>query len=119
VHELFLESDLPVPIISDHANNSNRLCCIFSHGTLPTKSITEKQIESYRNMAQFDGYHVWVNPDVVAVEQAGWVIGVEGIPLFEAATKGVKTSLIATGIGAKFYQAMFPKLKVLKMFSNG
>jgi hypothetical protein len=65
-------------------------------------------------MAAYEGYDVQVNPERSLVDQAGWVIGVEAAPLFEAAARGIKTSLVPTGLGATIYQRMFPRGEILK-----
>jgi len=73
---------------------------------LPTKPLTNVQIDKAKSMCQAEGYFADIDGDVTG---AGWVIGVESIALFQAATQGIKTSLIPTGVGTDLYKAMFPK----------
>jgi len=65
--------------------------------------------------ARFEGFEVWINPKFEAIEQAGWVVSVEQAALYEAAARGIKTTLVPTGIGQKLYQTMFPKGEIWKI----
>jgi len=115
IYELFTESDLPIPTLCNHVTTDCRLCYINPEGSLPTKRMTAQQIEACTEMAQFQGYHVRVTTDHNTTKQAGWVIGVENISLFEAAVQGKRTSLVPTGVGTKLYEGLFPKGEILRI----
>ena len=65
-------------------------------------------------MAAYKNYDVQINPEYHMISQAGWVIGVEGAPIFEAASRGIKTSLVPTGMGTNLYSKLFPNGEILK-----
>lgn len=112
--EFLEESGIKIPVVCDHTNSPSKLCCVFPEGSFPTKSLNPKQIERCRLLAAYAGYTVQVNPEHHTIDQAGWVIGVEGAPLFEAAARGIKTSLVPTGLGTMIYQKLFPRGEILK-----
>lgn len=114
IEMMLSESDIPLPIICNVSAVQSKLCCIYSQGSLPTKNLTNDQIDYYRSQAIYKGYTVWVDPNFESASQAGWVIGVECSSLFEAASKGIQTTLIDTGIGGSLFSVLFPKSEIVK-----
>lgn len=113
--EVLSESGLQVPVVRNTSSCDTHLCCIFTEGALPTKPMPESVRREIEAKARFDGFEVWVNPKFEAIEQAGWVVSVEQAALYEAAARGIKTTLVPTGIGQKLYQTMFPKGEIWKI----
>lgn len=116
IYELLEESKLLLPTLEfpKSINQNLKTCIICSQGHAPTKSLTENQITKIKKIIQNKGYEISTNQNV---EQCGWVIGVESLPLFKAATLGIKTTLISTGVGDKLYEKLFPKEEILKLDS--
>jgi hypothetical protein len=112
--EYLEESNITMPVVCNEAKSDTKLCCIYPEGSLPTRDLTPKQVERCRLLASYAGYGVQINPGYEMIHEAGWVIGVEGAPLFDAAAKGIKTSLVPTGMGTVIYQKMFPQGEILK-----
>ena len=108
---LLTESGIEMSIICKNAGSKSHLCYIFSKGELPTQNLTEQEIDKCKKLAIGKGYEVQLNPN--HQQDVGWVIGVECLDLVDAASKGIKTSLIPTGIGEKVYHKMFPAMEML------
>jgi hypothetical protein len=70
--------------------------------------LTSIQVNKAKEYAQKAGYTLSNDPF-----NAGWVIGVENYPLFLAASRGLKTSLIPTGLGTDLYKTMFVRGEIL------
>jgi hypothetical protein len=96
----------PIPILEE-----SKKCCILPNGTYPTKSLNKEQVNTLKNMAELKGYYVEINKP----EGAGWIIGVENEEFFKAAIKGIKTSLVPTGLGKKLYLKLFPQGTLLNI----
>ena len=111
---LLSESNIELPTICKVATKNSNLCCIFSQGELPTRSLTEQELNKCQSFASQQGYDIWVNPSLESAKDAGWVIGVESPALFDAASRAIKTTLIPTGIGEMVYRKMFPAGEILK-----
>ena len=98
VQEFVEESGVVIdtlPLEKDHTTK----CVIWAGGTHPTGNMPDNLILEWRTRATKLGYRVEVGGDV---SNAGWVIGVESVPLYRAAIRNVKTTLIDTGIGGGF-----------------
>ena len=110
VEQFLVESGLSVPAISTPACDLTKKCVIVPEGNAPTASLTSQQVERVREVAINRGYHVGED-----IEGAGWVVGVENEQLFLAASKGIPTSLVPTGIGKNLYQKMLPHAEILNL----
>lgn len=110
IEELLNECDIKECIIEVPQIEPTDKCVIISEGSYPTKNLTKPQISKLKNMAMMENYKIGEG-----LEGAGWVIGVESEELFEAAGKGIKTTLIETGIGTNLYKKMFPQGKVMSI----
>lgn len=99
------EYSIPVPEIEPTSK-----CVIIPHGCYPTNNLTKDQISKIKNMAICKQYQIGEG-----LEGAGWVIGVESVDLFEAAAKGIKTTLVKTGLGTNLYRNMFPHGEVISI----
>ncbi len=84
-------------------------CVIIKDGAYPTKPIERNDLDRLKSWAAHQGYQVEVGKDITDVS---WVVGVESVQLFEAAAKGIRTTLVPTGIGTRLYKLMFPKSEV-------
>ena len=111
IEDLMLESGITNFVVTEKFESPTRKCVIVTKGTMPTKSLDEMEVKTFENMAKKLGYHVSLNDK--SISGAGWVIGVESPQLFEAAGKGIKTTLIDTGVGTRLYKNMFPNGNVL------
>lgn len=83
-------------------------CVIFPNGVIPTKSI---DVEKLRKICMMKGYTTIVGG---SLDGAGWVVGVENEYLYEAGIRGIRTTLIPTGIGTKLYKKLFPKGEIFE-----
>lgn len=114
IEKFLKESKIEVPVINQSSNSPSKLCCIFGEGSLPTKSLGKTEIERLKKMASYEGYDTLINPPYHTIEQAGWVISVENANLIESCLRGVKASLVPTGIGTSLLKKMFPSMSLLK-----
>tara|TARA_Y100000034_G_scaffold134723_1_gene203987 strand:- start:792 stop:1316 length:525 start_codon:yes stop_codon:yes gene_type:complete len=85
-------------------------CVIVKSGAYPTSPLETKEVKKFQQMASDEGFEPVITDDI---EDAGWVIGVESVPLFEAAAQGIKTTLIDTGVGTRLFKMMFPTNPVI------
>jgi len=85
-------------------------CVISPLGSYPTKNLTKPQITNLTRTAINQKYQIGEG-----LEDAGWVVGVENEELFEAAAKGIRTTLVKTGTGTNLYQKMFPQGEVIEI----
>jgi hypothetical protein len=112
VEDLLKESKVPCkPVVTPTVDLTIR-CVICPDATLPTKPLESRQIEEIKGIARLRHFVPEVSENL---EGAGWVIGPENGVLFLAASKGIKTSLVPTGVGTKLYQKMFPNGEVLNI----
>ena len=79
------------------------------NGTLPTKTLSPKQIDALKIKIG----HLEISDNI---ENADWVIGVESVGLFKAAMLGIKTTLIATGLGTNLYKKLFPSGEIMDLW---
>ena len=109
IEKLLKECDIHEYEISVPEVEITTKCTILSHGNYPTKNLVKHQIEYLKNMAINQGYQV-----EDGYEDAGWVIGVENVELFKAAARGIRTTLVQTGVGHNLYKKMFAKGEIHK-----
>ncbi len=95
--------------ISITPKDSTTRCLILTEGFYPTKNLTTDQINKISIFAEKSGYYVEINKEI---RGAGLVIGVENPNLFKAASQGIKTMLVPTGVGTHLYKKMFPFNKI-------
>lgn len=80
---------------------------VITKGNYPTKPLESHKINALKTrLKEFD---VEIDTNI---NNAGIVAGVESAELFEAASKGIKTILVPTGIGTQLYKQLFPKGEV-------
>lgn len=99
-------------VINTEANCLTKKCIIVNSANYPTKPLTSDQINKIKKYTSQFGLQAELGTDI---DNAGWVIGVESVKLFEAASLGIKTSLTNTGIGINLYKKMFPKGEILNI----
>jgi len=110
VLELVEESNLTLEHLKPpKIEKLNLKCAICPKGNAPTQSIDGSKVEKLKKMVTLQGYTAVLDD----AENAGWVIGVENEQLFNAATKGVRTTLIPTGLGTDLYKKMFPSAEIM------
>lgn len=114
VENLLEESRLTLPTLETPTlvQTEIKRCAIYPKGGLPTKWLTQQQTDNLFHLCRGKGYQPVLEGDL---ETVGWVIGVENAPLFQAACKGIKTSLVPTGVGTRLYQRLFPTGEILKL----
>lgn len=86
------------------------LAYISNRTFLPTKKLKDDELTLVKNKIK----RVCEVSDNFT-EQVDWVVGVESEILFEAAFKGLKTSLIPSGIGTNFYKSLFPRGEIFSL----
>lgn len=80
----------------------------------PTKPLSIKQTTQLREYLLRKGMSSIVETnDKSILDKAGIVAGVENALLFEAASRGIYTILIPTGLGTELYKTLFSKAEVL------
>ena len=110
IEELLDECDVEEYAIEVPEVEPTTKCAIISVGSYPTRNLTKPQISKLKKMAITQKYQIGEG-----IEGAGWVIGVESEELFEAAGKGIKTTLVKTGTGTNLYRKMFPQGEVIEI----
>lgn len=111
----FLEkSNLNVPRICQTSEIKFKKCIITNKANLPTKPVDKNQINDIAKKIQAKGFSVIQIPTLEDLKDVGWVIGVENEFTYLSAAKGVKTTLISTGIGNDVFKTMFPKAEIVK-----
>lgn len=83
-------------------------CVIITKGSFPTKSIDINKIQQIKKLTSGMDCELDTN-----ISEAGLVIGVESVGLCEAASQGIETILIPTGVGARLYKKLFPIQKIV------
>lgn len=107
VYSLIKESNLSLQWLPKiEPVEKTKKCVIFPNGVLPTESLDANRLDKVHRICKSKGYSVEING---TLDGAGWVVGVENEHLFEAATQGIRTTLIPTGNGTEFYRKLFPK----------
>lgn len=111
VEEFMQESNIPFGPISFEKNEANR-CVILTQGVLPTKNLTNKQIQIACQYAQKQGFIPEING---FIDKNTWVVGVENELFYEAALSGNQITLIPTGIGENLFKKMIPHGEILEI----
>ena len=114
IYSFLKESSITIPTAREVLNEESKLCVICPTGVLPTKSMSSEQIRKEEQLAFYSGFKVRVNDGWNDINEAGYVVGVESPLLFEAASRGIKTKLIPTGLGTNLYNLMFGKMEAAR-----
>lgn len=112
VEELLKESNIPKLLLRTEQKKGGNFCAIYPFGAAPTKSLNREQIEKVEKYVVSKNMKPQINGDL---ESAAWVIGVENEFTALAPTKGIKTTLIPTGIGENLYKSLYYGLDVFKI----
>jgi hypothetical protein len=83
-------------------NITTKTCFISPHAILPTKPISD--MGRLKKWISEQGFSI--SDDI---SKADWVVGTENEQLFLAAMRGVKTTLVPTGLGTQLYKKLFPE----------
>jgi hypothetical protein len=107
------ESDIKNIVVCNELEKEHTTkCVIVTKANYPTVSLDSKKAEVLIRIATSEGYCPEIDGDI---KGAGLVMGVESYDLFSAASKGIKTRLIKTGIGHDLFKSMFPKCDLLNL----
>lgn len=98
------------PIETPHLP-ATTICGICPYGSTPVQSLNNDEITFLETLASSKGFSPRVDENI---NDCGWVIGVENKPLYEAAIKGIQTTLVPTGLGLELYKKMFPLGEIYK-----
>ena len=113
IADLLTESFISNYVITSHIEEEHtNLCVISTQGSYPTSPLKKKQIDILKRKAYDKGFEIQIDGDF---KNAGMVMGVESVGLFEAAAKGLQTYLVPTGVGERLYQNMFPNGEVINI----
>lgn len=111
IESLLTECGLVRYSITNCNKDLTNLCGIYSQGIYPTKSLNTDQIKKLCRYISDRGFVPVVDkPDLTGI---GWAIGVENQFMFLAGAKGLKTTLISTGLGTNLFKTMFPSAEIL------
>lgn len=132
VYDLMIESDLKVNSVCDTVSGEkSKLCLVCPEGIEPTKSLKEESLKLLVNKVTAMGYtpivlgsdihyslNIKIRPKesekLKYIENAGFVIGVENEYLVLSAIKGIKTTLIKSGVGENLFKSLFPLIEVVQ-----
>jgi hypothetical protein len=110
IHELIIESDIKIPCFElNKCINSNRVS-VFTEGIYPTKSLDFNQIENLKKIIQRKGLTY-----VDKLEDANQIYSVENEVFVASIFKGIKCTLIESGLGTSFYKSLFPELNLISL----
>jgi len=110
IHELILESEINIPCFDfNKCTNSNRVS-VFTEGIYPTKSLDSKQIENLKKIIQRKGLTY-----VDKLENANQIYSVENEVFAASIFKGIKCTLIESGLGTSLYKSLFPELNLISV----
>jgi hypothetical protein len=113
VEDFINESNLKNIVVCDNLKKEpTEKCVIITKGNYPTVSLDSKRTQVLEKIASSEGYRPEVDGNI---EGAGLVMGVESYDLFYAASQGIKTRLVKTGIGHNLFKNMFPKCDLLNL----
>lgn len=105
IEELLIEAEIDNYAVKVGDSVKTTKCVIITESAYPTKPLEIRQIEVLKKMARDRGFEPVLNQ---AIDNAGLVMGVESVGLFESAARGIETILVPTGIGARLYKNLFP-----------
>lgn len=110
--EAFIEeSGLNITVKKEIVVPVSKKCVLITSNLPPVKSLDKSKIEKIKSFAMREGFDVEENGNL---DEAGWVIGVESEKLCLAAMKGIKTSLVPSGLGTSLLEKMFKNLERLE-----
>lgn len=87
-------------------------CVIVTKGAFPTKPLEQHKIDKLKKIADSQNMDWEIDGNITG---AGLVMGVESVALYEAASQGIETGLVPTGVGTKFYKHLFPNGKIINV----
>lgn len=106
VEDMLIEAGISNAVVTTNSQDSHtERCVILTKGNYPTISLNDDKVNRLKAMAIKEGFVPVVDQDT---HGAGLVVGVESYQLFRAASMGIRTKLIPTGVGTRLYEKMFP-----------
>lgn len=112
VEILLRESNIPKLLFQNEQKKGGSVCCIYPFGSAPTKSLNKEQIEKIKNYASSKNMCPVIEGNL---DSAAWVIGVENEFTALAPLKGIKTTLVPTGIGENLYKSLYRNLDIFRI----
>lgn len=110
VEDLMIESNILKYHIADPKEIKTNNFIICTKSSYPTNPLSTTQITTLKRMA----YDLKLEPIIDDdIKGAGMVAGVESYSLYQAASQGIPTILVPTGIGTRLYKNMFPNSQIL------
>ena len=110
IEAFVVESEIEIPPCLCKWRNTSATCGIYPKGTLPTKSMSDSQVEKAKKFAAQQNLTPVVNASPTEV---GWAIGVENEQLFKAGMNGSEVTLVNNGLGSNLFSKMFPSGEVV------
>lgn len=107
IEDLLISAGITKFAINVNKSKQTDRCVIITSGYYPTKPLEKDKIDKLKRMAP---RNCEINTNVSG---AGLVMGVESEGLCEAASQGIETILVPTGVGTRLYKSMFPEIKLL------
>lgn len=106
IEEFLEKSEIKQFVVCNKLNEEySTKCVIVTKGNYPTNSLENYKIDKLKKIARQNGFDPVLDE---SINDAGLVMGVESYNLFLAASKGIKTTLVPTGLGTRLYKNMFP-----------
>lgn len=106
------ECEIGCPTICKESNLVTKLCVICNKGVLPNKTLSNENIKYLKSKIENKGFMVKLEENPKNLEGIGWLITIENEYAYLLASKGIKTTLIPTGIGENIFKKMFPAAEV-------
>lgn len=129
--KLMDESNLKIKPVCKIKEKKVGQCLICPEGISPTKSLKHLEVEELKEKAIKKGYSpIVLGSDIhhcleiknrpcgrdknTYIEGSSWIIGVENEYVLMGAVKGVKTTLIKTGVGHSLFKQLSPETEVVE-----
>ena len=100
--------------LKNTGKNDLKRCALLTNGCFPTKSLTGSQIKKAIEIIESNEYSVDINP--IDYNEFDAVFGVENEYLYKAASTGIQTILVPTGIGENLFKKLFPNNQIINIY---
>lgn len=112
IEKYFKKLDINIKSMCNKSNSVSKICVISDQCVLPNKPLHYDNIIKY---IRSKGFLIKEFTNLKDLESCGWVVGIENGITYLAANKGIKTTLIPTGIGTDLFKTLFPSAEVLSL----
>lgn len=113
IEKLLEECEIDNIEICNQSSMPTTNCIFVTTGRLPTRSLNNQQIKRMEAWIKNKYPQAEIEYNKNNLEGAGWVLGVESWQIYEAASRGIKTTLVPTGLGTNLYKRMFPQGEIM------